>query len=164
MIVLRDKVINYMAGEMPVLENPSPDELNDLWRSMHKSGTIRFIAVAKTKRLYAFNGDDYTHTDGVRYIEALRGIKGIGGFINNPPDIFTGNGPLKNGKIELWDSDVFSSHDYAAEKLEKAIALDWSFADRYLSGPVQRGMAALEGPSVIARFLIHELEAPGRHH
>jgi hypothetical protein len=149
MIILAEETISYLKDESPILLNPSSTELGTLWREMFSYGAIRFSAIAKTKHLYAWNGDESTHAQVAEMMPELRAYHDVGNQRINPPSIFTGAGPFANGKIRLVDSDVFTSLQYDQKRIEAALKFNWSWTDRYIEGS-------------IAEFLKKQLERRGK--
>jgi hypothetical protein len=132
-IILAEETIDFMPNETPIVENPMAAELERLWSKI-KSGAqgkiIRFIADAKHKTFYAFDGSNYIHHDAVKNIEDL--WPGHVGQRAQAPYIFTGGGVLGRGKI-VPDPMQCSAAFMTIAQANKILKHDWSFVDRYLT-------------------------------
>ncbi len=135
MIILREETVSQFSDESPILENPSSYELGKLWRSMELAAnderSIRFIADAKKKKFYAFDGERHLHYEAARKIPSLRGIN-----VEEPPVwIITGIGVFREGKI-----DAYPYPQESPAVRQKRLSLDWDFANRYLIEPISQAI------------------------
>jgi hypothetical protein len=129
--------------DMEIWENPNSKEM----REMTNSGTIRFFANMKTKKIYMWDGDRLTHKDVTD-----AGLQPVNGFnyVNyamkgRHADIIFG-GTLYRGKVlsDSWDaSDTaeFPTPDLAKradsltlKNVEIMSKRDFSWLDKYLNG------------------------------
>lgn len=125
-----------LADDTELLEDPSSYELNKLWRQISAGSivpSVRFIADAKHKHLYIFNGSTL-HYQAAQNIPSLNGSNV--GKPRQAPHIFTGGGEIANNKITI-DHALSSGRISTPATIDKSLKLDWSFADKYLDVPIR---------------------------
>jgi hypothetical protein len=146
----------------PIYVNPTSSDLLDLNKSIKGSDKyVRFIADAKTQKVYVWNGFNALHTDAVTSLK-------LGSYhsVRDQPNILFGYSYLKNGKLVLTNQsdsieklgsvvDSLSSYklwDFSASELKDKFGNDikkdsnwataffiynWSFLSKYISGTSQ---------------------------
>ena len=147
MIIFREETVSLDGRDLPILLNPSSAEIGKLVREMGIAPTLRFTAIAKSKHLHVFDGDNNLHKNIVSRVPEMQAYHGIGDFAFNPSSVFTGVAIFKNSGLDLKSSDVFHSSQYSLDKIRTTAEYDWSWADRYFIG------------ETITEFLEKEIEA-----
>jgi hypothetical protein len=136
--VLLEKVLDTMEKKefnqtSKILLNPDDAEINQLVKEAGNKydDSIRFIADAKTKNVYMFSGNWFTHSDAFRRIPEYSQYSRSNDL---PPHIFTGHASHKGQDLGISGSDKYNTLYADKKELAGLSKYNWKFTVRYLSG------------------------------
>jgi hypothetical protein len=131
-----------VSGEhkVDIYENPTSSDITSIFKTAReenrKVGEIRFIADAKSKKVYIADSYYIIHY----HMYNTLNLMGDFGTYLNYPNLFDGIAVLYNGKITMNGWDRFSLQipriniPETRNWFDKLFSYDWSFADRYING------------------------------
>lgn len=131
------KSFSLSRGLIDVYKNPSKSDYSEIYQSFiddvrlpSKIVMIRFIADAKTKSVYVWNGQKAIHAEVARSV-------GLIDRMESDPTILSGIGVLVSGKAEMQQADSLESIDKYSSQFDinyynGVVSRDWSWVNRYI--------------------------------
>ena len=137
-----------------IFVNPGSSDIRDIYKnavSANRAGhpTIRFIADAKTHKVYVWDAYYAYHDDVATELGYVKPNE----YLDEPPFVYDGYGKIVNGKIVGNDThgttsnidsllnSIETNHYLSDRQIKERIDIlspiftyNWSFIDRYISG------------------------------